>query len=561
MGSGSTDRAATAAGEPASHHWRWRAPLVILALGAALVAAIQATGLFARDAAVQFLASRSAVALTLMLLALWGLFFTGLRGLTRLMLVLSGIGCMLAFFAVVRVEGVSGDMRPAFAWRWRPRADHDLAKEISAAGKPADSTIDLTQTTDHDFPQFLGPERNGKLPGPKLATDWDEQPPKLMWRQPIGAGWSSFAVIGPYAITQEQRGDQELVACYELLTGQLLWAHADEGRFSEVIAGDGPRATPTVADGRVYALGAAGRMNCLDGATGDVIWTHDVLKENDAPNVEWGKSCSPAIVDDLVVVSAGGSDGRSLVAYDKTSGEEIWHGGDDPSSYSSPAVATLAGVRQILIVNHHAVAAHDPADGRVLWRYPWQGTQPKVGQPIVVGASQVLIGSGYGVGCILLDVEQASDSEFSVREAWKAHNLKLKPKFTNLILQDGFVYGLDDGRSLVCLDLADGKRRWQEGRFGHGQILLVGELLLVQSESGEVALVEPSPERYQELGRFQAIEGKTWNAPALAGRYLLVRNAEEAACYELPQAEEATADETTAHGADESDAEESDAAP
>lgn len=524
----------------------WRMPLIILGLGGALVATIQGTGLFANDAAVQFLSTGSAIGLTSILLAFWAIFFTGLEARTRTGLLLLGVGLVLGFFSLVRIEGVSGDMRPAFAWRWRPPRDQRLAKGLSEEGKPADATIDLTQTTAHDFPQFLGPDRNGKLSGPTLARDWRAQPPEEIWRQPIGAGWSSFAVIGPYAITQEQRGSQELVTCYELLTGKLLWAHADPGRFSEVIAGDGPRSTPTVVDGRVFTLGASGRLNCLDGATGEEIWSHDVLEENDAPNVHWGKSCSPAIIDNLVVVSAGGPEGHSLVAYDKTNGDEIWHAGDDLSSYSSPLLATLAGVRQILIVNHHALAAHDPADGRMLWRYQWQGSQPKVAQPIPVGDSQVLIASGYGIGSMLLDVEHDGDGKFSVRQAWKSHNLKLKPKFANPLLRDGFVYGLDDGRSLVCLEVASGKRRWQGGHYGHGQVLLVGDLLLVQAESGEIALVEASPERYQELSSFQAIEGKSWNNPVLAGQYLLVRNAEEAACYKLPLAEEMTADSTTA---------------
>ncbi len=512
---------------------------IVLALGGALVATIQATDLFANDAAVQFLATSSAIALTLMLAAFWAIFFTGLPRRKRAALLLSGIALVVGFFALVRVEGVSGDMRPTFAWRWRPRADHRLTREITDEGKAADATVDLTQTTDHDFPQFLGPNRDAKLSGPRLARDWDAQPPKKMWRQPIGAGWSSFAVVGPYAVTQEQRGEQELISCYELLTGKLLWAHADAGRFSEVIAGDGPRSTPTITDGRVYALGAAGTLNCLDGATGESIWTHNILDESQAANVQWGKSCSPLIVDNLVVVSAGGANGHSLVAYDKSSGEEVWHGGDDPSSYSSPVLTTLVGMPQILIVNHHCLAAHDPADGRVLWRYQWQGTQPKVPQPIPVGSDQVFIAAGYGVGCMLLDVKQDGDGEFSVHEAWKSHNLKLKPKFTNVVLQDGFVYGLDDGRSLVCLELATGKRRWQDGKYGHGQLLLVGDLLLIQAESGAVALVEATPKRYSELTRFQAIEGKTWNDPVLAGRRLLVRNAEEAACYELPLAEDA----------------------
>ncbi|HUY90862.1 MAG TPA: PQQ-binding-like beta-propeller repeat protein [Pirellulales bacterium] len=512
----------------------WLPPVVIGLLGGALVAVIRTLELFQENAAYQNLATLSALGLTLILLAFWAIFFTGASGSVRAYLLFSGLALVGGFLSLVRVEGVSGDILPKLAWRWTPKADERLADEIGEGGKPADATIDLTATTDRDFPQFLGPARDARLNGPRLARDWQARPPKELWRQPIGAGWSSFAVVGPYAVTQEQRGDNELVSCYEILTGKLLWAHVDPGRFNAVIAGDGPRATPTIADGLVYALGANGRLDCLDGASGEVVWTHDVLAENSAPNLEWGKSCSPAIIGDLIVVSAGGPDDHSLVAYDKASGKEVWHGGDDPSSYSSPVLAELAGVEQILIVNHHALAAHDPTDGRVLWRYQWTGDQPKVAQPVIVGRNQVLIGSGYGIGCMLLEIERSDDGELSCREAWKSHSRKLKPKFTNVVLHDGHVYGIDDGRTLVCIELKRGDLKWRGGRYGHGQLLLVDDLLLVQSETGEVALVEASPERFTELTRFHAIDGKCWNTPALAGPYLLVRNAEKAACYELP---------------------------
>jgi outer membrane protein assembly factor BamB len=514
---------------------RWGPPIAILAFGAALVFVVQKLERFENNAADQNLATLSAIGLTLLLLAFWAIFFTGLTRRARAKLLLAGVALIAGFLSLVRVDGVSGDIRPKLVWRWSPKADERLAKEIASEGKPADATIDLTQTTDDDFPQFLGPMRNGQVVVRQaLARDWTARPPKKIWRQPIGAGWSSFAVVGPYAVTQEQRGERECVTCYELSTGKLLWAHAEGGHFNKLLGGEGPRATPTISGGRVYALGANGRLDCLAGSSGEVVWTHDVLAENNAPNLEWGKSCSPAVIDDLVVVSAGGPDGHSLVAYDKASGDEIWHAGDNPSSYSSPLLATLAGVEQILIVNHHALVAHDPADGRVLWRYPWIGDQPKVPQPVPIEADKVLIASGYGIGCMLLDVKAGPDGELSASEAWKKHSLKLKPKFTNVVLHEGFVYGLDDGRSLVCLDLARGDRKWQGGHYGHGQILLVGDLLLVQSEEGDVALVEATPKHYRELTGFKALEGKTWNNPALAGRYLLVRNAEEAACYELP---------------------------
>jgi len=503
---------------------------LIGAIGAALIATVQF--MFGSDAAKQGLATRAAIGLTLLLLFAWLVFFAGLRRPARLALLAAAALLPLALYFAVRIDGMTGDMRPEWSWRWNPRPSERLAKlPAPSATAAARAKIDWKRTSSDDFPQFLGPQRNGRVAGPRLARDRGAWPPPLIWRQPIGAGWSSFAVVGSYAITQEQRGDDELVVCRELESGQILWTHSDPGHFSEFLAGDGPRSTPTIADGNVYTLGAEGRLNCLGIADGSVVWTHDVLAEHRASNVQWGKSCSPAVVGDVVVVSAGGRDGHSLVAYDKHNGELIWHAGDDPSSYSSPLSTVLAGVPQILIVNHHSVVAHDPLDGHVLWRFPWEGDQPKVPQPLPIDAERVLVSAGYGVGCTMLQIKP-SDTGFDWKENWSKKSLK--PKFTNLVVRDGFVYGIDDGRTLVCLETADGRLRWKGGRYGHGQVLLVDDLLLIQAESGEVALVDATPERHHEWTRFQAIEGKTWNNPALAGRHLLVRNAQEAACYELP---------------------------
>ena len=195
------------------------------------------------------------------------------------------------------------------------------------------------------------------MPKVEFGRDWVADPPRLLWRQPIGAGWSSFAVVGHFGVTQEQRGEDELITCYNIDDGKLAWSHATPVRFDEKLAGIGPRSTPTIFEGRVYTMGAMGNLDCLDGATGKVIWQHDVLAENDALLPKWAKSCSPLVHENKVIVSAGGSNGKSLVAYDATTGSEVWSGGDSLSSYSSPTVLTLAGVPQIVIVNQSSVAA------------------------------------------------------------------------------------------------------------------------------------------------------------------------------------------------------------
>jgi outer membrane protein assembly factor BamB len=234
-----------------------------------------------------------------------------------------------------------------------------------------------------------------------------------------------------------------------------------------------------------------------------------------------------------VVVSAGGADGRSLVAYDAATGQPSWHAGSDGSSYSSPLLARLAGSEQIVIFNRGSLAGHDPESGALLWEHPWPAAQPNVAQPLPLPEDRLLASSGYGVGSKLF---QLSREQEVTRATLVWESPRLKSKFANLVFHQGSVYGLDDG-VLVCLDPATGERRWKAGRYGHGQVLLAGGTLLVQTEGGEIVLVAPDPSGLKELARFQALDGKTWNPPALAGHLLFVRNDREAAAYDLPKRE------------------------
>ncbi|HEV3344767.1 MAG TPA: PQQ-binding-like beta-propeller repeat protein [Pirellulales bacterium] len=526
-------------GEARKGRVRWRLLIAILVAGGTLLGVLQAPDLFPDDAH-RNLATIAAGLLVTGLLVLWAIFGTG-RSLTfSLSSLLASVAAVAALIGCVRVDGFSGNLWPRFAWRWAERPDESLAGS-SPTRRPGESSgehagvADLSATSAHDFAQFLGPKRDATIEAPRFDVAWNIHPPRLVWEKPVGAGWSAFAVVGDYAVTQEQRGEKECVTCYALATGDLLWTHGDKGRFSKTLAGDGPRSTPTVDEGRVYTLGAFGRLNCLDGRTGELLWTHDVVEENDASLKEWGESCSPLVVDGFVVVSAGGKDGRSVVAYDKETGELAWHAGDQRSSYASPRLAEVAGVRQILMVNQESVSAHAPEDGHILWEFRWLGNTPKVPDAVAIDANHVFISAGYGLGCQLLEIGSSDGDKLAPTSLWQSK--LLKPKFTNVVVRDGHVYGLDDGRALVCLDLKDGKRRWRGGRYGHGQLLLVNDMLLVQAETGEVALVEASSERLNELTRFAPLDGQTWNNPVVAGRLLLVRNATQAACYELPPAE------------------------
>ena len=280
----------------------------------------------------------------------------------------------------------------------------------------------------------------------------------------------------------------------------------------------------------MYTVGATGLLNCLDLKSGKRIWSADIHKDAGATPLEWGHSGSPLLVDDLVIVNPGGANGHAVIAYHAETGKIAWHAGSEGGSYASPMVAELAGMKQIVMLHQIAVTGHSLDDGRVLWRHEWEGREPTPAQPNVVGEDRVFISAGYGVGCQLFKVTR-DGSTFSTDMLWK--NIYLKAKFANSVLHEDHIYGLNDG-TMVCIDATTGERKWRGERYGHGQMLLVGDVILLQAESGEVVLVEVNPDEFNELTRFTPLLDNTWNSPTLAGRYLLVRNAREAACYELP---------------------------
>jgi len=456
---------------------------------------------------------------------------------------LLGCGVLpVAFALVFRVDGIGGEFRVDFALRNAPVIDHgaQLPTKIAPA---KDDRPDLLHTTPDDYAQFLGPDRTGVISGRTLSGDWTKTPPREVWRIPVGAAWSAFSVVNGFAVTQEQRGPDECVVCYRLADGAVQWVHSDKARFESAMGGIGPRATPTIFGGRVYTVGGTGILNCLEGSTGEALWSVDILKDNGGQPVGHGVCGSPLITGDWVIVAPTGVNNASLVAYDRAKGQRVWRGGGLPASYGSPALADLAGSKQVLIANVDGIGGSDLLTGRPLWNYTWTGnTHVNCSQPVIVDAraGRVLFCTGYDQGSILFDVVAAGAEGFGVKPIWMSPG-KMKTKFTTAVLYQGFAYGLDEG-ILACLDIETGKQIWKGGRYQHGQILLAGDLLVVQAEEGEVVLVQPDPKELIELGRLPALAlkepAKTWNNPALAGRMLLVRNDREAVCYELPLRDE-----------------------
>jgi outer membrane protein assembly factor BamB len=351
----------------------------------------------------------------------------------------------------------------------------------------------------------------------------------VVWKQPVGVGHASFVVADGKAYTIEQRRSQEVVAAYDMNNGRELWTQKWNAAYTDE-TGDGPRATPTWDAGRIYALGATGELRCLDANSGAVIWGKNILSDNQAKNLPWAMAASPLIVDDKVIVLPGGTSGKSVVAYNKNSGAPVWRVLNDTQAYVSPMLVELAGRRQIIVVSASRVVGLAPENGALLWEYPWNTDMGiNVSQPVMVDRNRFFISSGYGKGAALVEVKGSGNS-FTASTVWENNNMK--NKFNSSVLHNGYVYGLDEG-ILVCLDVNTGERKWKNGRYGYGQIILAGSHLIVTSDQGDVALVKATPDAYTEVARFTAVPGKTWNYPALAGGRLLVRNSTEMAAYDI----------------------------
>jgi outer membrane protein assembly factor BamB len=309
------------------------------------------------------------------------------------------------------------------------------------------------------------------------------------------------------------------------MTGRELWTSAWNARFKSGMGGDGPRSTPTWHDGRVYAFGGTGELRALDAATGQTLWRTDVLADARADNLEHGASASPLIVDNTVVVLAGGGNGQSVIAYDRLSGQRVWSALDDRASYSSPMLVTIAGVRQILAFTAERLVGLSPENGTLLWEFSWNAN---ISQPLITAPDRVFISSELDAAMVQLAA--GPDGTLTARELWRTN--RMNNKFTSPVLHDGHIYGLDEA-ILSCIDAATGELKWKGGRYGYGQVMLASGHLIVLTEEGELALVRADPGAHQEITRFPAIEGRTWNHPAMSDGILLVRNIEEMAAFDL----------------------------
>jgi outer membrane protein assembly factor BamB len=492
----------------------------------------------------------------------WWFLFAPVKVRTRLLVGIPILLLLMGWIGSIRRVNFDGDMKPHLVYRWQPTAMDRIAalqSQTRSTSSGGTENLILPVIQAEDSPAYRGARRDGIVTGPSLNQDWSARPPKELWRHPCGAGYSSFAVVGPYALTLEQRGPNEAVVCYDAASGQQLWVHEYPAAFDEAMGGPGPRSTPTVHDDAVYTFGAFGDLCCVGLVDGKLRWHVNSLEQFQTPNTIWAMTSSPLIDQNRVIINIGGRSGNGLVAYDLQKGSVIWHGkglsdplptksfktgvaavsaaGKSVPGYSSPMLATLHGLEQILIFDGTAIRGLNRDDGAQFWSFPFEaGDNVSVAQPVVFPDGRIFIAASYGKGAVMLQVQHENHG-WSVEELWS--NLNMRCKFTSPVLFENNLYGLDEGL-MVCLNPADGKRRWKggksglRGRYGHGQILLTNGQILVLSESGEAVLLQASPGALEELTSMRVLpEGKTWNPPVLVRGRLYVRNASEMACYDL----------------------------
>ncbi len=472
--------------------------------------------------------------------------------------VLAAVG---AAFALFQFEGFNGEMLPQVSWRFSspengrlqetPLASDQAASESGSADNPESTALQNSH-------QFLGPNRTGVIDQREFRVPSSAADTKVLWDQPIGEGWASFAVWQDRAVTLEQREESECVTCYRLSDGQLLWIDQHEARHENPLGGIGPRTTPAIIDGRVYAMGAMGFLRVLDVTTGERIWTKDMLAQSGWTPLEfaaaapWGNAQSPLVIESLgmVVVGMGGpvdessadANGmtdtpKSLIAFDWKTGEVQWKAGRDQFSYASPMLFSLDGQEQIVSVNEKTVTGHLAKTGDQLWSFSWPGSTnagANCASAIRSSPNRFVVGKGYGGGSAMAEVTKDENGDWNAETMWSSSRV-LKTKFNHTCVRGETGYAISNG-TLQAANLQDGTSLWNQPRrerFGQGQVVLVEDTLVCQSESGDVAFVAAQPDQYKELGRLNALQSKTWNIPTVAGRHLIVRNDRRAVCFLL----------------------------
>lgn len=397
----------------------------------------------------------------------------------------------------------------------------------AVVAEPAEDQPEPWRTA--EWLQWRGPDRSGVSTETGLAATWPASGPPELWRRPLGAGFSAITVSGGRLFTQFSDGDKSFVAALAAKDGAELWRVALGDRFKNSF-GDGPRGTPTLDDGVVYALGATGGLVAVRATDGEVLWQTDTRESFGARVPSWGLSGSPLVEGDLLIVATGGDKSRSVLALDKKTGELRWSARDEEAGYAAPLAVTAAGVRQVLVFLADRIVSLNPADGATFWELGWKtdwGVNATT--PILLHPDRLFLSTGYGSGAVMLQLAKAGDG-VAVTELWRSG--EMRNKFSSSVLYGGTIYGFDEG-TLKALDPADGTVKWSERGMGHGSLIAADGKLIVLSDAGKLVLAEATPDGYNALGSVGVFKTKTWTVPTLAGGRLYLRDEKEIVAFDV----------------------------
>jgi outer membrane protein assembly factor BamB len=408
-----------------------------------------------------------------------------------------------------------------------------------------EGNTDLNEDLVHSWPQYLGRDRNGTSKEQGLLKRWPDAGPALLWDAELGGGYSSMAIARGRLVTMFYENGLEVVLCLNAETGKTIWRRSWEVNYApqDQRFAQGPRSTPTIDGDRVYAVGATGIFVCLKLGDGAQLWKLDLTTKYVAEQLTWGVAFSPLIVGEMVITNPGGKQG-AIVAFDKLSGKEVWKTGKEKASYSSPISISAAGEDQIVLFDQENLVGVSSANGQELWSMPWSTSYHlNITVPLWIDES-FFISTGYGTGCARLKLIKKDDGSIDVEEVFR--NKSLSNHFTNSVYYKGSIYGFDrDVGNFVCLDFATGKVRWEKPQLGRGQLLVVDDHIIIQTEGAEkkaddkesnarLILIEPATAEYREISAFVfSHDLKCWAAPAVANKKLYVRDHTKLYCFEL----------------------------
>ncbi len=381
-----------------------------------------------------------------------------------------------------------------------------------------------------DWSQWFGPNRDGVSSETGLLKKWSDSGPVVLWRTPLGEGFSSIAIARGAVYTMFAEGKDEYAVCLDAATGQERWRVKTGSNFSDWQGGNGPRSTPIIDKERAFFLGANGQLYAIDVEDGEIVWSHHFQTEFISDPPHWGFSTSPLLEGELLVVEVGGSSGKAFIAFDKTTGRVAWTSQDDAPSYASPIAITVSDIRQIVFFPVSGLVGVAAKDGRLLWRHPWQtGPDVNAATPVFLAPDRLFISSGYGKGAAVIQLI-FQNGQFAVKKVWR--NRSMKNHFATSIHRKGYLYGFDNA-ILKCIAAETGQEQWRKRGFQKGSLIFADGYLIVLGEQGKLALVEAIPEAYIEKASAQVLSPRCWTPPTLANGRLYLRNHTEMVCLDL----------------------------